>query len=58
MTKKEETSTIGGGGGTKLSPSDMFETVPVSSKIQDLATDAKNIWGISSGRFKVLGKRR
>ena len=45
LTEKEEDSTIGGGGGTKLSPSDMFETVPVSSKIQDLATDAKKYLG-------------
>lgn len=41
LTKKEETSTTGGGGGAKLSPSDMFETLPVSSKIQELSESAK-----------------
>lgn len=45
LTKKEETSTTGGGGGAKRSPSDMFETAPVSSNIQDLATDAKKYLG-------------
>lgn len=59
LTKKEETSTIGGGGGTKLSPSDsdMFETVPVSSKIQDLATDAKKYLGDFFGPFQSSWKK-
>lgn len=56
LTKKEETSTIGGGGGTKLSP-DMFETVPVSSKIQDLATDAKKYLGDFFGPFQSSWKK-
>lgn len=56
LTKKEETSTIGGGGGTKLSPS-MFETVPVSSKIQDLATDAKKYLGDFFGPFQSSWKK-
>ncbi len=57
LTEKEEDSTIGGGGGTKLSPSDMFETVPVSSKIQDLATDAKKYLGNFFGPFQSSWKK-
>lgn len=57
LTKKEETSTTGGGGGAKLSPSDMFETVPVSSKIQDLATDAKKYLGDFFGPFQSSWKK-
>lgn len=48
LTKKEETSTIGGGGGTKLS---------VSSKIQDLATDAKKYLGDFFGPFQSSWKK-
>lgn len=51
LTKKEETSTTGGGGG------DMFETVPVSSKIQDLATDAKKYLGDFFGPFQSSWKK-
>lgn len=57
LTKKEETSTTGGGGGAKLSPSDMFETVPVSSKIQELATDAKKYLGDFFGPFQSSWKK-
>ena len=52
LTKKDDTSSTGSGKKSKLSPSDMFEIVPVSSKIQDLATDAKKYLGDFFGPFQ------
>lgn len=57
LTKKEDTSSTGSGKKSKLSPSEMFETVPVSSKIQELSESAKKYLGDFFGPFQNSWKK-
>ena len=68
-TKQNDSGGAGGGGAGELLPTDMFETVEIDSKIQDLAKRFKELlplitsiaaglaaWKISMGLFKQLAE--
>lgn len=53
QAQKDSADSAGGGGGGGLSPSDMFETVEIDSKIADFANQIKDLF--AAGDYEGIG---